>query len=303
MVDPKNGWLVVGIQSVVATIVVAIVAMGCASSQVPKGAEAGSMVQTIGDVSVARDGDASIIRLEGLVDPIYSVTTPDDPNLIVVDLVGVDTLDAEIAFAGEAQQIAAYDGVVDLVTLSTFDEEGGTPLTRVEIVMADVGLAEVFSTDSGLEIRVSPGTMDTALGEELDVTADWGDELVSAEAAETEPWQAVDGSSNAPDMDSASMDDAMPVVEVEPPPAATQLTGVSAQVTEGGVLVALQADGGIGALESFTLEDPARLVIDLPGLSAGADAGNVSVDWEATRARSVWSSMAVSMQTDFRDDR
>ncbi len=278
MVDPKNGWLVVGIQSVVAAIVVAIFVMGCASPHSPNGVEAGSMVQTIGDVSVARDGDASIIRLEGLVDPIYSVTTPDDPNLIVVDLVGVETAHAESGMGAggdEARQIAAYDGVVDLVTLSTFDEEGGTPLTRVEIVMADAGVAEVFSTDRGLEIRVSPSAVDPELGEKLDVTADWGDELV---ATETEPWQAIEDSETGSDMNSAPMDDVLPVVALEPPPAAKQLTGVSAQVTDAGVLVALEADGGIGVIESFTLEDPERLVIDLPGLTAGTGVGNVSVD-------------------------
>ncbi len=274
MVDPRNGWLGIGIQGVVATIAVAIVAMGCASSQSPLGVETGSLVQTIGNVSVARDGDGSIIRLEGLVDPVYSVTTPDDPNVVVVDLVGVGKSDAESligAVRDEAQQIAAYDGVVDLVTVSTFNEEGGTPLTRVEIVMADAGYAQVFSTGDGLEIRVSPGTNDTESGNEIGemagTTPVW-DEAVAAEASAPEPWQAVENSTPLV---------LAPAVSVGPPPAATQLMGVSAVTTDGGVLVALQMDGGIGAVEAFTLEDPTRLVIDLPGLTVAGTAVNIDV--------------------------
>ena len=186
---------------------------------------------------------------------------------------------------GEGQQIAAYDGVVDLVTLSTFDEEGGTPLTRVEILMAAGGQAEVVSTQAGLEIRVMPG--DGMPGEEtaalddanLDaVTEDWGDELVSADDSGAEPWQAMEPAEESSVSLVEEQMEAMPMVAVEPPPAASELTRVSAQATAGGVLVALEADGGIGALEAFTLENPARLVIDLPGLSAGKGVANVSVD-------------------------
>ena len=75
MVYPKNGWLGMGIQSVMAMIVVAVIVMGCVS-QAPDGAETDSMVQAIGGVSVDRDGADSVVRLDGLVNPIYSVTTP-----------------------------------------------------------------------------------------------------------------------------------------------------------------------------------------------------------------------------------
>ncbi len=287
MVYPKNGWLGMGIQSVMAAIVVAIFVMGCASSQTPNGAGTDSMVQTIGGVSVDRDGADSVVRLDGLVDPIYSVTTPDDPNVLVVDLVGVGKSGAaglSEGMPGEGQQIAAYDGVVDLVTLSTFDDDGGTPLTRVEILMAAGGQAEVASTSSGLEIRVIPG--DEVAGDDIAVvddgnldavTEDWGDELVSTDGSGAEPWQEMQPAEE----DAASLVEemaAIPRVEVAPPPAASELTRVSAQTTSGGVLVALEADGGIGALEAFTLESPARLVIDLPGLSAAKGVANISVD-------------------------
>lgn len=148
MVYPKNGWLGMGIQCAITTFVVAIVAMGCASPQAPMGDDGeDSMVQTIGDVTVSREGEESVVYIDGLVDPIYSVTTSEDQNVVVVDLVAVVKSDdgnemEDPADAG--RQVAAYDGVVDLVTLSTFDDEDGdTPLTRVEIVMAEAGDAEI----------------------------------------------------------------------------------------------------------------------------------------------------------------
>ena len=142
MADPKNGGLSIGIWSAVATFVVAIVVMGCATPETPnEGASATPMVQTIGDVSVVRDGDDSIVTLAGLVDPIYSVTAASDENLVVIDLVGVgkpNEGDLVGAVHGDAGQVAAYDGVIDLVTLSVYDEGGGTPLTRVEIVTRSI---------------------------------------------------------------------------------------------------------------------------------------------------------------------
>ncbi len=328
---PKNGWLGMGIQVAIVTFVVAVVALGCASSQAPVGTDTSSMVQTIGNVSVGRDGDDSVVRLSGLVDPVYSLTTPDGENKVVVDLVGVDRPSAENlmgAVPGEDQQIAAYDGIVDLVTLSTF-EDGGAPLTRVEITLADSGSAEIVSESDGLEIRVRLGEVDG--GEEtfgqLDaaddfameadpsmdvviedtnaggITADdWaaGADLASDEGSvEATPWQAVEENADdeaaraAFETGADSFDDAAGAAdggfagvteafgEVEAPPAAKQLTGVTTQTTDMGVLVGLQADGAVEAIEAFTLESPARLVIDLPGLSAGRGARDVTVasDW------------------------
>ena len=70
MVNPKNGWLHMLIQSAIATFVVSVVAVGCASSPTPSNGGADAMVQTLGDVSVSRDGDDGVVWLEGLVDAI-----------------------------------------------------------------------------------------------------------------------------------------------------------------------------------------------------------------------------------------
>ena len=74
----------------------------------------------------------------------------------------------------------------------------------------------------------------------------------------------------------ASLEEA-PIVVVKSPPAATQLASVTAKATGAGVLIGLEANGAIVALEAFTLEDPARLVVDLPGLAVGEGAEGVIV--------------------------
>ena len=73
MVNPKNGWLHMLIQSAIATFVVSFVAAGCASPPTSSSGGAVAMVQTLGDVSVSRDGDDGDVWIAGLVDPIYSV--------------------------------------------------------------------------------------------------------------------------------------------------------------------------------------------------------------------------------------
>ena len=197
MVNPKNGWLDMLIHGSIAAFVVVVVAMGCASTPTPRSVGGGDeMVQTLGDVSVERDGDGSVIRLDGLVDPVYSVADTDDPTVVVIDLVGVSGPTAESAdgdSGDQDRQIAAYDGVVDLVTLSTFDEGGETPLTRVEVVMADAGRADVVSTGDGLEIRIIPGdaafeAAATGDGSGSSDSSDMADASATDTPQDSEPW-------------------------------------------------------------------------------------------------------------------
>jgi type IV pilus secretin PilQ/predicted competence protein len=275
MVDPKNGWLLMGIQGVVATCV-AIFALGCASPP-PSGDDEGqAMVQTLGEVTVSRDGEDSVIHLSDLIDPIYSVTTEDERNVVVIDLVGVGKPAATSpvgAVSDEARQVAAYDGVVDLVTMSTFDEDAEMPLTRVEVVMAGPGRAEVVSTGDGLDVRIIPESELAAVSPE-DAAA--MDEM--AEGGSSDPWAAEGGETDSITTRQA-FEPVAEVVALEPPPAATMLTGIEVKEFGDGVLVGLEADGAIGGLEAFTLADPARLVIDLPGVSAGEGApSRISVD-------------------------
>lgn len=282
MLRPNYGWLGMKIRSAWAAIVVVLVALGCASPQAPTGAGEAGMVQTIGEVSVTRDGDESVVWLGGLVDPIYSLTETDDENVVVVELIGVGKPAADSlmgAVQDEDQQVAAYDGVVDVVSLSTFDEGDGEPLTRVEIVMASPGDAQVFSTGDGLEIRVGPAEPMAESAPDT-LSESWAaapEETVSQDFDPTAPYGEQDEYDEMAATPEPLEPEAITIADVPAPPEATQLTALSATETADGVLLALEANGGIGALEAFTLEDPTRLVIDLPGLSAAPSVGNVSL--------------------------
>ncbi len=299
MVDPNNGWLGLLIRSAMAACGVAIVAMGCASPQTPSGAEADSMVQTLGDVSISRAGEGSVVYLDGLVDPVYSLTEREDEMLVVVDLVGVGQAEGE-NFAdsvnADARQVAAYDGVVDMVTVSTFEDESGTPLTRVEIQLSVVGQAVVNTDADGLEIRIQPGMSDQALIDEaLGESSDGLSEAlveggVNGEDASLTPASESTGAVAATEADvspaapwgpeseplAASADTAVEVAPSAKP--ATMLTGLSVQPVAGGALVGLAADGTLDNLEVFTLTNPARLVIDVQAIKASPTAKNVKLD-------------------------
>ncbi len=289
MVGPNNGWLGLLTRSAIAACGVAIVAMGCASPQVPSSAEADERLQTLGDVSVSREGEGSVVFLDGLVDPVYSLTEREDEKLVVVDLVGVGQAEAESladAVAGDARQVAAYDGVVDMVTVSTFEDESGTPLTRVEIQLSVVGRADVAAEGDGLQIRIQPGMSDQALLE--DALGEDGGSMSGEEPAEDEASMTlvsesdeVEASQVAPWGPESEPLAASEETKVEVTPSAkpaTMLTGLSVQPVDGGALVGLAADGTLDNIEVFTLEKPARLVIDVQGVKAGPSAKNVKLD-------------------------
>ncbi len=269
MVYPNHGWHRIGSHCFVA-VGMALIVLGCASSSTrPTGSGTGD-VQTLGEVSVDRDGADSVILLEGLTNPVYTVTSEGD-DLLVVDLVGVVTSRGEALGSSSNdgdRQLAAYDGVVDLVTLSTFDEEQDLPLTRVEIMMSGPASPEVSSTLDGLEIRVMPKPR-ADVARSLD-----GPDLPDrSDATRT---------SEDPEATSSWSDE--PTV-IQPPPPATRLTGIVVDEEGDGVLLGLEADGTIESLEVFTLENPTRLVIDLPGIEGSELPGITKV--EAARVESI----------------
>jgi type IV pilus assembly protein PilQ len=289
MVGPNNGWLGLLIRSASAACGVAIVAMGCASPQAPSSADAGETVQTLGDVSVSREGEGSVVFLDGLVDPVYSLTEREDEKLVVVDLVGVDQAEAESlaeAVAGDARQVAAYDGVVDMVTVSTFEDESGTPLTRVEVQLSVVGRADVAAEGEGLQIRIQPGMSDQALLDEA--LGEDGGSLAGAEAAADEASMTLVSEADGVEVSEAAPwgPESEPLaaseetkVEVMPSAKpATMVTALSVQPVDGGALVGLSADGTLDNIEVFTLEKPTRLVIDVQGVKVGPAAKNVKLD-------------------------
>ena len=68
--------------------------------------------------------------------------------------------------------------------------------------------------------------------------------------------------------------------QAEPAPMAgpaTRLDGVSAETVEGGSMVQLVANGPVESAVAFTLENPARLVVDLPDFASEVDEQTLEV--------------------------
>lgn len=240
MVDPKNGWLLKGICSATCVLVGLVLVTGCAGSSGSLDPVAKASAQMIQELNVARSEEASIIRLEGLAAPVFAVSSPEQEQVFVVDLVDVGAAGNLGLVDATGHQVAVYDGIVDVVSLSTYEDESGSLQTRLEVLMARRADAEIVDVGDALEIRVRP--VEPMLAASVD-DADWL-------AGEGEPEAVIEVST-----------------PVGPPPTATELTGISTQETPDGVLLALSANGAIEAMEVFTVENPSRLVVDLPGIA------------------------------------
>ena len=136
-------------------------------------------------------------------------------------------------------------------------------MTRVEVRLSQPAEYEVMPSPEGLAIEVRVGDpMDEVAME--DGGQDW------EEVVEDDPWLTSSGE----DADEMAMA-AEPMVEAKP---ATMLSSVDARGVGAGSMVHLQADGAVESAVTFTLEDPARLVIDLPEMKSEVSETTVDVD-------------------------
>jgi len=233
--------------------------LACVSAQAPEpSAKAGP--DRLADVKVTRDGDHTEIALMGLSQPVYTSFLRDDPKALVIDLVGVEVADA-------GSRVAVYDGLVDQVSMSSFSDGSSEPLARVEVSLAEDAEYEAQMGPEGLVLVLWPSAMQPAL-------------TTTEGPADLDPW--ADPTTPELDAEEAPYDETLTPMPAAPPavsaPPATELTGVSTQTTAEGVLIHLRANGSVQSTESFTLDSPERLVIDLPGLGSEVNQTKHSVD-------------------------
>jgi type IV pilus assembly protein PilQ len=232
----------------------AMAIVACAASTTLRSNEPSS---SIADVRVERDGEATAVTLLGVSDPIFTAFAQQNPERVVVDLASMrpDTL---------TDPLAVYDGLVEEVVLTPYSAGSGDPMTRVEVALAVPADYQVVPTDEGLMIRVEalPGMM--------------APDLPDAEplaASELDPWEMVSESVSDPISE--------PESEMEPEAApsvpATKLTDVDVREVGDGSIIHLRADGMVMSAESFTLESPERLVVDLPGLTSQVERERIPV--------------------------
>jgi type IV pilus assembly protein PilQ len=166
------------------------------------------------------------------------------------DRVTVDL--ASVQAAGPRGPLAVYDGLLEEVAIVPLSQAGAGATTRVELQLAADADYEVTPVAEGLAIRVTP----LARVAEASLAA-------IGEASEVVGWTPPVGSGPA-----------------------TRLTAVDVRRVEGGVVLHLRADAPIESAGSFTLENPERLVIDLPGLASEVGRDQIALDApQATRVR------------------
>ncbi len=256
MVAPKSGSVKTVVVAVALSAVVGFV-LACASTAPDLGdATTASMT----DVEVYSGEDGTSVTLVGLSYPVYTDVFDEDMQAVVLELASVDARDV-------TDRVEVYDGVIDYVTVSTYAEDGGEPITRVEVTLGTEADYAVTATDEGLRIDLFEGAWEA------------GDEQGEG-MAEADPWAdaAVDEVEVADAAVPASYEEAVSLSEPVRPPVATSLSAVEVATLSTGVLLHIEADGSIAAVESFVLDDPDRLVVDLPGLTSNAAIDTVAVD-------------------------
>lgn len=258
-----------GVGALTALGAAALFVIACAASTLRPEAP---VEETILDVHVVKEELLTRVVLVGLEHPLFTAFEQSDPPRVVVDL-------AQVRVAEGLSQLAVEDPRVREVSLAPFATGGGEPMTRVEVLLNESATYEVRPSDEGLEIRVGQPQQAAASEAAGDPWApDAGAEVPaealtehseSESAAQTEsealtvssPWDALGGSAAGAR-------------------AATRLIAIEARVAPGGLLVHLVADGSVDNAAAFAIENPDRLVMDLPELASGMQQSQIAVDSE-----------------------
>lgn len=236
----------VGIQVAIGAALWAAIAVGttaCAGSGAPPPSASATAPSEVVDVLVESSERGTAITVVGPAEPVLNAHPESDPDRLVVDLANVSP--------GEIQDvIPVHDGRVEEIRVAPLGEQDAQATTRVEVILAAPSEHEVTAGPEGVVIQLSPA------GQAADAQDPWtapeGDEAAQAEEAEAGAWtgEPAEGELSA---------------EAHP---ATVLTGVDARAVGNGAMIHLQSDGSVDAAQTFTLEDPARLVIDLPAMKS-----------------------------------
>ena len=190
-------------------------------------------------VRVETGTDATQVVLLGVAGAHPTAVEEQNPARIVVALPTAVAASAEGA-------TPVWDGTLEEVTVSREAASADGALTHVVIGLATDAIWEMQTAEEGLVVRVQRGTTPDAV------------EPVATSDGSSDPWA---GAAPASEMKRASV-----------------LSGVSARASGQGVLLELQADGQIEGAKSFVLEQPLRLVVDLPGMKSALSESRVAVE-------------------------
>jgi hypothetical protein len=147
MVAPKSASSNSVVVAVAACVSVAF-AIACATSPKDETQASRSEAQLI-DLRVESDSaESTVVTLVGLDAPIYTAVYNEDLRAVVVDLEAVTN-------QASTSLVEVYDGLVDYVTVSSYAEGDGEPVTRVEIALAVEADFEATNGADGLSFSLS----------------------------------------------------------------------------------------------------------------------------------------------------
>jgi type IV pilus assembly protein PilQ len=236
----------------------------CATAPPPQSSPAPETA-VISELRVENESGATIVSLLGLAEPEYTAFQQDDPARVVVDL-------SQVSPGAIAETIAVYDGSVEEISVTPFEDAAGQELTRVELSLDTAVSYDVVALEDRLEIRIVPES-------EFEIASE--DPWVGSAVALVEETALPAEAGGAEDLSTQSDGSAG-----DAGPAATTLLDVTASTEGEGVVIELLADGSIGNASQFVLEDPIRLVVDLPQLVSKATRAEVAVQTgEVSRVR------------------
>jgi len=229
----------------------------CATTSAPQSSPV-LEAAAISELRVERDGGATIVSLLGLAEPEYTAFQQDDPARIVVDL-------AQVRPGQISDAVAVYDGSVEEISVEAFEDSAGADRTRVEISLAGAASYDVVALEDRLEIRIAPASEFELAGDDP-----WTGSTLAMNEAIEDPLEVVE--------DAEAM--------AEAAPEATTLLDVMAESEGESVVIELLADGRIDGASQFVLEDPLRLVVDLPELVSKTASAEFAVQTdEVSRVR------------------
>jgi type IV pilus assembly protein PilQ len=245
---------------------IAIGINACAGSTTGQAGATASQA-AIGDVVVESDSGVSRVKLLGLEDSVFTAYQQTEPDRVIVDLAGVD--------AGEmVEPIAVYDGTIHEIAVVPSSAADGEVMTRVEVSLAVAVDYDVRPEDEALLIEVVPLA-------EMALEGDATEGTDASSILDDDPWAAA---TDADSQEGEAWEDAEEIEPMVVAPATT-LQAISAQRVGDGLMIDLQGDGTVESAVTFTLEDPARLVVDLPALKNEVE--QLMIELDAPNARSV----------------
>ncbi|MEE9614586.1 MAG: type IV pilus secretin PilQ [Thermodesulfobacteriota bacterium] len=225
---------------------------------------------TIELVSVVGDGDAILVEASGAIQ--YTAFRLSDPPRLIVDLPGVNMEQV-------SDTIEVDNNFMTSITTSTYGEDEKT-IGRIEIRLREGINHNVKSGEDSLLVDLS---RDIYISDEAGAVEEeplaMEEEEAALEVAEAEAAVEV------PVIEEAAEEPVeVPVIEEvtseEPLPAATRLIQVASAREDGTSVFTVIADGAIGSYNSFGLDDPARLVIDVWGVDATIEQKDIPVSGE-----------------------